>query len=161
MMIVKGNSQITWKPMWLFEQPYHRDEYIRENTFPLYGTLLFLLPVWFYYWFCQFKLLPFGPHLIFYVLCIYIYISFASWNEVITQFLDPLCGNLSQHVISRSEIKICQENLFHWNTQTEKKNFFELGSINESVRPVARQYETLWFIFFSFKADLRQSVLSY
>lgn len=42
MMMVKGNSQITRKPMWLFEQIYHRDEYIRENNFPLYGILLFL-----------------------------------------------------------------------------------------------------------------------
>ena len=36
-------------------------------------------------------------------------------------------------------------------THRQKKiYFFELGSINESVRPVARQYETLWFIFFFF-----------
>ena len=93
---------------------------------------------------------------------IYIYISFASWNEVITQFLDPLCGNLSQHIISRSEIKIGQENLFHWNTQTKKNINISLNSLASMSRSFSSQAirNALVHFFFSFKADLRHSVLS-
>lgn len=112
-MMVKGNKQITRNPIWLFEHIDHRDDYIIENNIPLYGTLLFLVPAWFYDRFCQFKLLPFGPHVIFQVPCLYIY-HFPVETLLLRSFLihyAEICH--SMHIISRSETKICQENLFH------------------------------------------------
>lgn len=91
---------------------------------------------------------------------VYIYISFSSRNAVITKFLDPLRGNLSQHAHNKSIWnKNLPRKLVPLKHTDKKKNInislYSVESMSWSSSSRAMPNALVQ------RADLRQSVLSY